>query len=501
MRFVLTLFAAGIALSSCSCGPPPVPAGGALCGSGNVDGVAHAVDAANSRFLILVKKVDNGGCGFAHNHVVKAETALLQYEVDSANLASGSITLTVPAAGLVADEDALRQEFFPGEPLLSEGDRNSIRGSALDEVDAQNNPTMTFTVTGLSAVSGEGTATLTANIAGQESEVPLTYTIAKTGDAYDVSGTAVIDGAPHNIPHGPLGFCVVKDMEVHFTLKLAPGSAECEGLPDPPPPFEETFFDDQECAETVGFNQVRDVVGARCMGCHQDPPRGGATVPLTTWEDFRVDSFRRQGEPLYLTAHEYINVAPEEGLAMPTIDATPLNPGNTAVQCTWCVEDELALLNEWIVDNSGRNAKCADDPGPTTFPRVQKRACADPADVNQVHFRQPDADGNTAELFFQNNCSYCHSEGNELASPVAPKVATFNAETGLDDVNVAAGDEAGQHPFYADDTGAPLSFWEMSVFRVLDSSMYPFGGVAADDPSFLIFQQWVASGYPEDVCE
>jgi hypothetical protein len=156
-------------------------------------------------------------------------------------------------------------------------------------------------------------------------------------------------------------------------------------------------------------------------------------------------------------------------------------------------------LNEWLVDNAGRNRKCANDPGATTFTRIEKRACAD-ANANEVHFTQTDIDGNSAELFFQNNCAYCHSQGNPAGTPVAPKVATYDEGLGFDVIDLAAGDRNAGHPYYADLDGSPLSFWQMSVLRALDGSMPPYGGVDPADPAFDMFRRWVESGYPDDAC-
>ncbi len=477
---VMMLFTAA-GCQGCAPAPPPdaIPPG-ELCGTGTIDGADYTVDAAHSQLVVVVKRKDAFGCGALHSHAVRAGQAVLTYTLDKTALSDGTLTMTVPAAGLQPDAPELRTAFlqgFGGEVVLTPDNIQSIKGSIREEVLADAHPDLTFTVSGLSASDGAGSATLTSSIAGQDSDTTLNYTASKTGDGYAVTGDGVIDGTRHGMPRLSLGFCVDEHIEVHFTLAFIAGTTTCDALDHGVNP-ERTFYDDTTCASNVGFNAARDVLGPRCMGCHLDPPRAGATVPLITWEDYRTDSIRNPGHALYETAHAYINTDPAVALSMPPSEYTQL------------AADELALLNTWIVDDHGTNARCADDAGPTLFERTAHVGCAN---APSVSFDDADGNGNSARAFFDNNCMYCH--GDAAYAPAAPQVGVFDGATFTGTYDFAAAAAPGSHPYYADAQG-PLSFWEMAVLRVNDRSMFPSGG-AEQDPSFVQFTAWVQAGFTE----
>jgi mono/diheme cytochrome c family protein len=515
-----TAVVAVVALAAnCECEPAVDPvAGGELCGSGQIDGTDYAVEAAGSELVIAVSRVDAFGCGALHSHVVLAPQATFTYDLDGA--AAGDVKIVVAAANLDPDDPALRLKFLPeGENQeLSDGDRETIRGSVAEEVKSSEFSTLEFTFKGLSTIDGDGEATLESKIAGGTSEAPVTYNVKKDGDKFTISGTATIDGAPHGIPRNALGFCVEKDMDLHFTVVLVPGTTVCDGDVEEIPPFEETFFDDVECGD-VGFNVVyNEVIGPRCMGCHggtfpgnADLLRGGATEPLAEWRDFRVDSVRNPGSPLFNKALEYVTLPTDQPdlLTMPpsALDANGL-PETTGMQdlsapvtiagIEYTTERDLFVA--WVDVGLGRNAQCADDVAIKTFgTRVVQGDCTA---VDAIHFDTPDpVTGDTAKGFFESSCMTCHSSNDPATAPSAPPVGTTVGDPNNFeyDVDHALGAAPVTHPFYVDDAGDELSFWETSVHRLEDGSMYP-GSIRGDfvgNTGFDAFKAWVLAGYCE----
>ena len=521
MRFAFLLMM--IPLCSCNCAPPPPPEG-ALCGTGTVDLSPYAIDPAATRLIIVVLRNDGAGCGVFHNHVVSAKAATVEYTIDGQTPGNSTVTVTVAASGLDADDDALRDEFLTAAGKdgrhLSDGDRASIRGSVGDEVLAAANPKLTFTIKNLSATVGAGTAKMTAALAGATSDVDVQYTVVKDGDTLTIKdGTATLEGAPYGIPRNSLGFCVNASMSVHFDLKLVKVAATPVCQLGPGDAYIPQDFGDPACAPTVSYNEAREVAVKRCAGCHAAELRLGATVPLIEWQDWQHDSVRNQGQALYTTAHDYIHLSPTQGLSMPPQDpieslATPLTA------------PEIQLFDDWVADGA-RNTKCANDPGPTVFPSVASVACS-----NTTNYFTDDGAGNTPQAFFENFCGYCHLDAGNLY-PGVPQIGvaggTVDPVTGNVQLDPARAQAGVLHPYYQGNAGA-LSFWEASVLRVADGSMPPryitgdpagpyglytqtcTGDLDCADPTpscvqnvcvdagFKAFADWVSAGFAPDVC-
>lgn len=490
------------AVGACTCGPVVPPPPGDFCGTGTIDGAPWALDSEASRAVIVVHRKPGAGCGLFHSHVVSASIARVEYELETAALADGTVKVTIAAAGLDPDAPELRAELLPdGENgALSEGDRRTIRGSVAEEVRAAEHPELVFTFSGLSATDGAGKATMRAEMAGAGADHEVEYAVTRGADRIEVKGSGKVDGAPYGMPRNSLGFCVEPTMDIVFDLALVPSPTpvECKGAPLPAP-WQPTIFDDDSCADAVGYNDARQVAVRSCAGCHGLEPRLGATVPLVEWEDWRRDSIRHQGRPLYETAHAYVHRDPSEGLSMPPVDlrgepmATPLTV------------EERALFDAWIAGGA-RRTRCTDDPGLTTFDDIDvpTTACDD-----TIHYETPDADGNSAQQFFEDRCAYCHLDAAGFY-PQVPQVGLLDGD-GLpivDDqafyarLDHAAAARGVLHPWYLGAGGAPLSFWEASVLRVEDHTMPPSPAQLGleTDPAFLQFKAWVQAGAPPAPC-
>lgn len=506
-------------MNGCSCGGEQTPAGGEVCGAGTVDGTDYKVD--SGELVMVVNKADGFGCGALHSHVVLARQATFAWDLDAS--AAGEVKIVVAASGLDPDDAALRKKYLPDglNQELSASDRESIRGSVLEEVKGAEFSTLTFVLKDLSTIDGAGTARLVATIAGADSEVDVAYTAQKDGDVVNLTGTAVIPGGPHGIPRNALGFCVDPNMGLQFTIAMSPGTQTCDGTVEEVPTFVPTVFPDAECGD-VGFNVVyNSVVGPRCAGCHggtlpNDASlyRGGATVPLFAWDHFRVDSVRNKGAPLYITAHEYVGLDPfdTEVLSMPPSafgEATPLQPlvePLTIAGITYTTEKDL--FDAWVTIGQGRDQQCADDVEKQTFglqdgQRVEPGAACGGLTYDTI---QPEHEGKSAKDFFESRCMYCHAKDDPGQAFSAPAVGTLvNADARTYTTDFAAGELEVTHPFYVDSDGTPLSFWEASIHRAEDGSMYPGAGVFDDGtgrithsfegPDFEAFKAWVSVGY------
>ena len=477
-------------LSNCDCAPPPLPAG-EICGAGTVDGAPFALDPLRSRFIITVpRNNDNAACGVFHSHVVNATQVLGEFSTVSATPADSTMKITIGAAGLDPDAPELRKEFLPADENfpLSDGDRRSIRGSVAEEVKSNDFGTLVFTVSGISSTTGTGEATMTSEIAGLSSEVTMAYAVSKDGTAHLIKGTATLIGTPHGIPRNALGFCINTQMKVNFELALVPGAVTCGGIDDAPR-FVPTLFVDDECAADVSYNEVREVAVRRCAGCHAEALRLGATMPLVEFNDWRTDSIRAQGRPLYATALEYIHLDPAEGLSMPP------QPVGGELLTTDLTAAEIAIFDNWV-EGGARNVKCADDPGPSNIgARIAPAACSDEFAVGD--------DTGSAQSFFNNNCAYCHTDATGFYQGI-PQVAQLDGagavivdpDTLGGAIDFDIGSSAVFHPFYVDDEGERASFWQTSLARIEDLSMPPASGGFAGDLDFAAFTAWVANGSP-----
>lgn len=302
----------------------------------------YAVDFEASRLLILVKVKDQFGCGVFHSHAVEAESYALSFVLDADDPESSRVEMVAPAAGLNPDEDENRA-LFPEtrDEMLSEDDRRRIRVSVLEELRAEEHPTLRFVATGLSTLEGEGTAELEVELVGETSTIPFSYTATfdEEGRIY-VEGTGQLDGKPHGIPNpaGLVSDCVDPIMDLHLKLTLVPGASKEPPPVDGGPPFEEVFYPYDGGCGTVGFEEVRQIVGPRCVGCHMDPPRLGASTPLVTWEHFRVNAPRSPGAPLYETAGELVSLPFDATLHMPPADVSQLTNEEKERFLTWVEE-------------------------------------------------------------------------------------------------------------------------------------------------------------------
>lgn len=425
---------------------------------------AFTFDAAESDFIVTVGLVPGLLCNQLHEHAVEAGNIGLEFSLDPNDAANSTMVATVAAAGLVPDEPEIREQYLEGlsqEPV-PEGDRNSIRGSVLSSVGAEEHPTLLFSATNFSDLSpgATGTVDVTATVNGGTQTITMDYTLTQDGENYLFDASGTLPGGPHDIPSGFASECVDPDLGLFLKLLLVPGENDAEIDAGVIVYEQETFPFDGACDEnSISFNEARDVVVAKCAGCHANPPVNGATVPLAEYNDFRVDSFRHPSEPLYLTAEHFMArpIDNSEGLPMPPQSASQLT------------DEERQLANDWIAQGA---PDCLDLADPVTFTTQTEATCGDVSYDDDI---KPIVD---------NYCIGCHSN----AQTEIPALESYEQGT-----------ELGVHAYYE-----PLVLWEASLYRILDHSMPTYS-----TPEFPVlsptetqlFQTWVETGYPQVRCE
>ncbi|MFN7143187.1 MAG: YceI family protein [Myxococcota bacterium] len=120
----------------------------ALTGTAAAAADTYRLDTDASALYVQVFRDERTiGAGLAHDHVVAATGWTGEVRWDLADPTACEVRITVPVAGLRADEDAARRRV--GEEPLSEGQRakiaESMRGPS--QLDAAAFPTITYTAT------------------------------------------------------------------------------------------------------------------------------------------------------------------------------------------------------------------------------------------------------------------------------------------------------------------------------------------------------------------
>ncbi len=472
MRRFSVVLAIGLVLSGC---PDDGTGPGADAGVSESAGVvreggeesAYRMNVADSQFVIIVPKENATGCTVFHSHAIEATTIGLEFVVDYDDPGASSITANIAAAGLMPDDNALRAQFEETNDVdLSDSDRSTIRAGMLSEqLDAPDFPTLTFSAANISGVDGTGlTADVTATIKDTDSTFGLSFDATRDGDTITIEGEGTLDGSAHGMPAGFGSNCIQSDFRVVLKLVLEPGEQAAgvdAGVVEEYVP--ETFPYEGACDDDVGFPEASQALLKNCAGCHKDTPILGATVPLVDYDDWRTDSLRNQGRPLYETAAELMQLHVAEALHMPPSSTSPIDA------------DDLSLALLWF-ERGAPDAKCEPDIIEGFIPR-------DPLPCGSPNYNDD------IKPILSVNCEYCHYTG---GNPDVPPLDSYAA--GLLDAS---------HPFYQ-----PVSLWEASVHRIADRTMPPYGSAgdyypappATFESDVQMLTTWIENGYPEEAC-
>jgi polyisoprenoid-binding protein YceI len=125
--------------------------------------MVYTIDPTRSEFVVQLFKTGMGSA-LAHDHVVRATTCTGQVAIDPAALASGMISVEVPAASLRVDEPEMRQKYGLASQL-SDKDRQQIQETmqSPSQLDVARYPIIKFSSTKIEAQQG-GTYMVTGNL-------------------------------------------------------------------------------------------------------------------------------------------------------------------------------------------------------------------------------------------------------------------------------------------------------------------------------------------------
>ncbi|MEW5850326.1 MAG: YceI family protein [Myxococcota bacterium] len=486
LALVSALALAAACPNTCNNGTPdagPIPQGG---GSGviKIDGEAknYRVATDRTRLLILSRRASGAGCSIFHHHAVASLSTLFEFTLDKDAPGTSTLTARVPAVGLDPDKPEYRQVFEATRQADAEGetpsesDRDDIKVSVLEQVDADRHPILTFQAHDLSTLDGSGTSRVDVTIRGISQTIDFPATASWSGDVLTITGNAPLSGSPHGMPVGSLKDCIDPNMQLDMVLVLEPGEAPPVEEPDAGPPYVQQLFPDDGSCGTVNYASVRAILDKHCVGCHREPPARGASVPLMDLtRHLRADTRRNQGEPLF---HDVARrVQDGNSAAMPPpLDGDPLT------------QAEIDTIVLWA--NEGGHG-CGYDGGMPARTPITPRTCGDEAvawtnDVENI-FKLPISNPDQeAEGRAPTACTDCHFGAGDDGA--LPPLDTY-----------AAGLELAQHPYYQ-----PLTLWEASLLRMEDMTMPPgvdFEGhlyvdVTQDDIDRV--REWIRQGMPEN---
>jgi hypothetical protein len=447
----------------------------------------YRVVAGDTHLYIMSRVFSSGLCSQLHHHAVASTVTGFEFALDKDNPSASTLTARANAFGLDPDDPVYRSAFETTQnaPQPSIAERDDIKVSVREQVGADDFPTLVFSASSLTTLDGQGTAQIAVDLRGVQTTVPLTATATWEGEKLIITGTAELDGAPHGIPSGTFADCMDPIMPMDLRLVLEPGGASDGGQGSVDAgQFERTFFSDDGGCSEVGFQSVRDVLHLRCGGCHGTTSRFEGLVPLVEWEDYRYNTPRSRGLPLYLDMVERLEFPLDDGRHMPLASTTQVQDlPNTA-------DDELGQLQAWA-EQGGRRLECGQDFPPDAGPAWKRSAQATcvsniAAGQSSTGICAPTTSYEDVKAVFGTEgtggmCSGCH---NATATEQQGLIALTSLDGGFMPIT---------HAYYQGLTG-----WQASYLRMCDSSMPPGGG--ASTAQLDLVGQWISEGSKATTC-
>lgn len=161
-----------------------------------------------------------------HNHVI-ANHALGGWVRYAGRIAGASFALTVPDAGFVVDDEAMRREegadfAEPTPPDAKSGTLRNMQSAGL--LDAAQFPEITVRSAAITGAAGEFTATVTVSVAGHESRLDVPFALDASGGTLTAHGElwvrqSALGLTPFSVMLGALR--VRDDMRVKFRIVTA----------------------------------------------------------------------------------------------------------------------------------------------------------------------------------------------------------------------------------------------------------------------------------------
>ncbi len=190
-----------------------------------VAGAAYRIDSAQSELRILVYRAGPMAM-LGHNHVI-ANRALGGWVRYAGTVTDASFALTVPDAGFVLDDDAMRREegadFAEETPEDAKlGTSRNMQSAAV--LDAAQFPEITVRSVKIKGAQGELTATVAVSVAGHESTLDVPFTLEASPGRLTASGAlwvhqSALGLTPFSVMLGALR--VQDDMRIKFRFVAA----------------------------------------------------------------------------------------------------------------------------------------------------------------------------------------------------------------------------------------------------------------------------------------
>jgi polyisoprenoid-binding protein YceI len=185
----------------------------------------YRIDSTRSELRILVYRAGPMAM-LGHNHVI-ANRALGGWVRYAGKVAEASFALTVPDAGFVVDDDAMRRaegaDFAEETPQdAKSGTLHNMQSAAL--LDAAQFPEITVRSVAITGAAGEFTATVAVSVAGHESRLDVPFTVDTSPGRVTASGElwvrqSALGLTPFSVMMGALR--VQDDIRVKFRFAAA----------------------------------------------------------------------------------------------------------------------------------------------------------------------------------------------------------------------------------------------------------------------------------------
>jgi hypothetical protein len=435
-------------------------------GSITVNGVAkeYTVKADDSHFYLLVKKGSGSQCSFFHHHAVAALGTVFEFNLDRASPDTSHFNLTTSPAGLDLDKAEWRNVFpETAGSTFTDSERSDSRANMNEQLDSASFGTLTFNARNLTTLDGTGTAPVDVTIKGSTSTITLNATATWAGDQLTITGTGSVDGHNHSMPVGTFKDCIDPNLGLDLRLVLIPGSSGNQMLPDGGPAFMHTTYPETVACGAVGWQSVERSLAVRCGGCHSNPTTQGATIPLVTFEDYRINTPLFPNGPIYQDLPSRLGAA--DGRRMPP---------NTSTQMP---QAEMDKVLAWV-NGGGALHECDADGGVKDLADAGPLVAQDAGPPPVCGTLGYDVD--IAPLM-NRHCVSCHNAAGGSVS--------------LD--TYASGFVATSATAYR-----PLNRWQSSAARVADHSMWPNAPTnATTDMLATTLNAWVAENLPQGKCD
>lgn len=216
--FLITLLAGCSPAAEAIAAEPAAPASSTVA--------VYTLDPAKSSLYVQVyKDPDTLASGLSHDHVIAATGWTGSVTWDTANVAACKVSITVPASGLVNDEDALRRRVGY-DTTLDEDQRANVKEHMLDsgQLDAQVFPNVTFTSTGCVASGAGVIVNGTMSMHGVGKAVAPLMNITADGKNFTAKGTLTVKTTSFGIdPYSALLGQLKNQDGVRFTIDVKGG--------------------------------------------------------------------------------------------------------------------------------------------------------------------------------------------------------------------------------------------------------------------------------------